>query len=143
MKYRVMLIGDYDSVIELWARSDGVRLRDADSRASIEAYLIRNPDMSFVAEADGEIVGSVMSCHDGRRGYIQHLSVDAPYRRNGVGKHLVSLCLNALKEQGILKSHVMVLVNNEPARKFWRSQDWVEREDIKLYSYINGGGENT
>ncbi len=138
MHYRVMTIDDYSSIIDLWKRSDGVRLRDADSREGIDRYLSRNPGLSFVAQDTGNIIGTIMAGHDGKRGYIQHLSVDVSYRRRGIARELVRLCLEALREDGILKSHLMVLADNDRAKKFWCSLGWLDRKDIALYSYING-----
>ncbi len=143
MKYRPMTIDDYCSIVELWKTADGVRLRDADSREGIEKYLSRNPGLSFVADDAGKIVGTIMAGHDGKRGYIQHLSVASAQRRRGIGKELVRCCLDALKQQGILKSHLMILVENDVAKQFWSSLGWVDRVDIRLYSYINGSGPNT
>ncbi|MDR2212839.1 MAG: GNAT family N-acetyltransferase [Pseudomonadales bacterium] len=141
-QFRPMSIADYDASLALWTNTAGVRLRDADSRENVEKYLSRNPDLSFVAEADGKIVGTIMAGHDGKRGYIQHLSVAAPYRRQGIASRLVSLCLDALKSEGILKSHLMVLIDNQTAQQFWTALGWQRRRDIDLYSFINGAGEN-
>jgi addiction module HigA family antidote len=143
MQYRPMSIDDYGTIVELWMRSEGVRLRDADSREDIEKYLSRNPGLSFVAESAGKIIGTIMAGHDGKRGYIQHLSVEGSHRRCGIGRELVRRCLDALKKEGILKSHLMILVENEIAKQFWSGLGWVKRTDIRLYSYINGGGQNT
>jgi ribosomal protein S18 acetylase RimI-like enzyme len=140
--YRPMLIIDYDAAVSLWSSAAGVRLRDADSRAGIEKYLLRNPGLSLVAEANGEVVGTIMAGHDGKRGYIQHLSVAAPYRRQGIASQLVRLCLDNLKREGILKSHLMVLIENEAAKRFWSKLGWQQRRDIDLYSFINGAGKN-
>jgi ribosomal protein S18 acetylase RimI-like enzyme len=143
MQYRAMTLNDYDAAVELWKSAEGVRLRDADSREGIGAYLSRNPGLSFIAEAEGKIVGTIMAGHDGKRGYIQHLSVEASRRRRGIGRKLASLCLEALKQEGILKSHLMILVENETGRQFWSSLGWKGRPDIELYSFINGGSQNT
>ncbi|MCO7247546.1 GNAT family N-acetyltransferase [Halomonas sp. Mc5H-6] len=142
MHYRPMTIDDYDATIALWSESEGVRLRDADSREGIEKYLRRNPGLSFVAEEEGQLVGTIMAGHDGKRGYVQHLSVANSHRRNGIATQLVSLCLEALKHEGILKSHLMILPENEAAKQFWVSQGWMCRSDIKLYSFVNGDNPN-
>ncbi|MCD6731925.1 GNAT family N-acetyltransferase, partial [Vibrio cholerae] len=47
--FREMDISDYNEVIALWATTENVSLRDADSRPNIEAYLKRNQGLSFVA----------------------------------------------------------------------------------------------
>lgn len=142
MHYRTMTINDYEAAIALWCESEGVRLRDADSREGIEKYLLRNPGLSFVAEVKGELVGTIMAGHDGKRGYVQHLSVSDGHRRLGIATRLVNLCLEALKSEGILKSHLMILPENEAAQKFWANQGWAYRSDILLYSYVNGDNSN-
>lgn len=142
MHYRTMTIEDYDAAVALWLSTEGVRLRDADSREGIEKYLLRNPGLSFVAEVAEELVGTIMAGHDGKRGYVQHLSVAGAHRRAGIATQLVSLCLEALKNEGILKSHLMILPENKAAQEFWASQGWACRSDILLYSFINGGDLN-
>ena len=57
---RAMSLDDYDQVIELMKRTPGISLRDADSHEATARYLQRNPDMSFVAEVGGVLVGCVM-----------------------------------------------------------------------------------
>lgn len=142
MHYRTMTINDYDAAIALWSESEGVRLRDADSREGIEKYLLRNPGLSFVAEVGGQLVGTIMAGHDGKRGYVQHLSVADSHRRYGIATQLVNRCLEALKNEGILKSHLMILPENEAAKKFWIKQGWACRADILLYSFVNGDNHN-
>lgn len=142
MHYRTMTINDYEAAIALWSESEGVRIRDADSREGIEKYLLRNPGLSFVAEVEGDLVGTIMAGHDGKRGYVQHLSVADSHRRLGIATQLVNHCLEALKNEGILKSHLMILPENKAAQKFWANQGWAYRSDILLYSFVNGDDPN-
>jgi len=142
MIYRNMQISDYDSVIALWRDCAGVSLRDADSFQGIEKYLQRNPGLSFVGLEGSSIVATIMAGHDGKRGYIQHLAVANAARERGIASRLVELCLEALKLQGIEKSHVHVLGDNEPARKFWSGRGWFHRAEIVMYSFINGENKN-
>lgn len=137
-----MQISDYASVIALWRDCDGVSLRDADSPEGIEKYLQRNPALSFVALDGIDIVGTIMAGHDGKRGYIQHLAVADAARGQGIAGSLVELCLEALNLQGIEKSHVHVLGDNEPGRKFWSGRGWFHRAEIVMYSFINGENKN-
>lgn len=71
-----MTIDDDEAAIALWTESEGVRLRDADSR------------------------------------------------------------------EGILKSHLMILPENEAAQNFWANQGWAYRSDILFYSFVNGDNSN-
>ncbi|WP_246009031.1 GNAT family N-acetyltransferase [Vreelandella nanhaiensis] len=108
-----MTIEDYDAAVALWLRTEDVRLRDADSRGGIDRYLQRNPGLSFVAEAEGKVVSTIMGGHDSHRGFIQHLAIAASHRNAGIGSKLVKLCLDALKNEGIQKSHLMILVETK------------------------------
>ena len=140
---RVMTIADYDRVIELMRATPGVSIRDADSREATARYLARNPDLSFLAERDGQLIGCVLCGHDGRRGYLQHLIVLPEYRRQGIANALVECCLAQLEQLGIHKTHIDVFRTNELAQNYWESQGWQLRTDILRYSLIRKGGDNT
>ncbi|QPF76718.1 GNAT family N-acetyltransferase [Roseateles sp. DAIF2] len=138
-----MSITDYDAVLRLMQETPGVSVRDADSREATERYLARNPGLSFVASApDGRLLGCIMSGHDGRRGYLQHLVVRPEQRRQGIANRLVEHCLAALAALGIQKSHVDVFRSNELAQAYWASQGWLRRDDLHRFSLVRGGSEN-
>ena len=137
-----MQIDDYDEVLRLWATCEGLSIRDADSRDGVERYLTRNPGLSQVAVRGDRIVGSIMGGHDGKRGYIQHLAVAETARKQGVASRLVALCVEALKHEGIDKSHVHVLRHNQDGNAYWRRLGWQQRSEVVMYSFINGDNEN-
>ena len=132
---RTMTIEDYDAVLSLLQATPGVTVRDAESREATERYLARNPGLSFVAEYRGRVAGCVMCGHDGRRGYLQHLIVEPELRNRGLGRKLWKSCLDELEKLGILKTHLEVLVSNDPANRYWANAGWVRRDDIYRYSY--------
>jgi N-acetylglutamate synthase len=130
-------IGVYDEVRPLWEQAEGVGLHDhSDSREGIESYLTRNPGLSFVARADGIVVGAVLAGHDGRRGYLHHLAVNPDFRRQGIGRRLVDRCLDALQEAGIPKCHLFIFNDNVSGIGFWESIGWTPRSDISLVSKV-------
>lgn len=137
-----MTTEDYDSLVLLMQATPGISVRDADSREATTRYLERNPNLSFVAEEQGNIVGCVMCGHDGRRGYLQHLIVLPHYRRQGIANALVESCLAQLEQLGIFKSHIDVFRSNTQAQAYWESQGWEQRTDTYRYSYICNGGQN-
>ena len=139
---RPMQLTDYDAVMALMRQTPGVSIRDADSLDATRRYLDRNPGLSFVAQVDDELVGCIMSGHDGRRGYLQHLLVLPAYRKQGIAAALVEHCLTALEALGIVKSHVDVLKTNALAQAYWQQQGWTRRDDIERYSLIRAGGAN-
>jgi putative acetyltransferase len=125
----------YDCVHSLWKQTEGVGLHDdCDSKEGIRTYLERNPGMSFVATADGHVVGAVLAGHDGRRGYIHHLAVHPDYRMKGLGRRLVQSCLDAFRTLGIRKSHIFIFNDNLDGIAFWKSVGWTPRSDISIIS---------
>ncbi|RIE01660.1 GNAT family N-acetyltransferase [Cohnella faecalis] len=129
-----MTIHDYDQMIELWSSIDGLALSEADSRQNIEMYLNRNSRLSYVYEAEGDIVGTILSGHDGRRGYIYHVAVKQEFRKQGIAQRLVDLSMGRLKEEGIDKCHIFVLDDNEAGQQFWSRTGWDKRSGFSVYS---------
>jgi len=134
VKIRTLRIEDYDSITKLWQNTEGVKLTEVDSKANIQVFLESNPELSVVAEKDGEIVGAVLSGHDGRRGFLHHLAVRQDLRGKGIGSELVKVCLERLKAVGIDKCHIFVVKDNEEGMRFWNKIGWETRTDIQAMS---------
>jgi ribosomal protein S18 acetylase RimI-like enzyme len=123
---------DYDDVFALWRRSEGVGLGASDTRVAIAAYLRRNPGLSFVAHRKERLVGAVLCGHDGRRGYLHHLAVSTRYRRAGLGRGLVDICLDRLRTIDIHKCNIFVFADNVEGMTFWTHTGWTPRPDLSL-----------
>lgn len=131
MKIRVMEISDYEKVYALWMSCKNMGFNNLDdSKEGIEKFLKRNPDTSFVAVENDAVVGIVLAGHDGRRGYVYHMSVAENYRKQGVGTQLMSHCEDALKREGINKAALLVFNRNEAGNAFWEKQGFTVREDV-------------
>ena len=131
MKIRVMDISDYEKVYALWMSCKNMGFNNLDdSKEGIEKFLKRNPDTSFVAIEGDEVVGIVLAGHDGRRGYVYHMSVAEKYRKQGIGTQLINHCEEALKREGINKAALLVFNRNEVGNAFWEKQGFTAREDV-------------
>ena len=126
MQIRKMLSSDYNDVYNLWLNTPGTGLNTTDdSKEGIEKYLRRNPNTCFVAEKSGEIVGVILSGHDGRRGLIYHLAVKISEREQGIGNALIDHALEALNNEGIAKVYIIVLKGNAEGNAFWDKRGFV------------------
>ncbi len=96
----------------------------ATAAARLDAYLRRNPGLSFVARSEGRVVATVQCGHDARRGYLHHLAVAQHFRRQGLGAALVERSLARLAELGIPQCNIYVLGDNEEGLKFWEATGW-------------------
>ena len=131
MEIRKMTIQDYEKVYELWMSCKNMGFNDIDdSKEGISRFLERNPNTSFVAIENEKLIGIILGGHDGRRGYIYHLSVNENYRKNGIGSELVKNCLESFKLEKISKVALLVFKYNEVGNLFWEKQGFILREDI-------------
>ena len=144
MRYtlRKMTPSDYEPVIALWRAIPGIGLDDdSDSREGIARYLKRNRGLSFVALAQGTVVGAVLSGHDGRRGYLHHLAVAPTHRNLGIGRALLRRCLQALGRNGIPKCNIFLYRSNAKGRAFWKHNGWDLREDLSVLQKKTSAGQ--
>ncbi len=137
MEIRSMKIEDYDEVFAMWLITSKRALSSADSKENIEKYLNRNKGLSQVAICDGKIVGTVLSGHDGRRGFIHHMAVLPEYRRHHIGRALAEKAIQKLTKEGIEKTHIFCYKDNKAGQGFWTDFGFERRDDIYDFSYDN------
>ena len=136
---RLVTIDDYDGIFALWNSTEQSKraLNPVDdSREGIARYLKRNPNTCFLAlSKDGsgdapEVVGVILTGHDGRRAIIHHMCVHPSFRRQGIAGMLVKKAEEALKAEGINKIFGLVFKDNDPANAFWESQGYTLRTNL-------------
>ena len=87
MQIRAISPADHAALLDLWRRTPGLCVRAEDAYEPFCRYLARNPELSLLAEVGGQLAGCLLVGHDGRRGYLQHLVVDMPWRGRGLALH--------------------------------------------------------
>jgi ribosomal protein S18 acetylase RimI-like enzyme len=132
--FRAMHVEDYDQVNGLWRSLPGVRLDQSDERGRFEAYLERNPKMSFVCELDSRVIGTILCGNDGRRAFIYHLAVAPEHRRNGIAAELLRLTEEKQKVLGMDKCVVFVLNENTLGKSFWTSRGFACHHEAETMS---------
>jgi ribosomal protein S18 acetylase RimI-like enzyme len=120
-----MQIAHYDKVAQFWKVNFGKAISlEFDSRERTAAYLKRNTDMSTVAQIEGEIIGTVLCGHDGRRGTLYHVAVSEGHRRKGIASDMVERSLSCLKQEGINTAVLFAHVENVNAVEHWKKSGW-------------------
>lgn len=130
---RPVTIGDYDAIFALWNSTEQSRraLNPVDdSREGIARYLQRNPNTCFAAVSEGQIIGVILTGHDGRRGIIHHMCIHPACRRMGIASRLVARAEEALKQEGIHKIFGLVFKENEDGNAFWERQGYTLRTNL-------------
>lgn len=123
---------DYEQALALWNSAPGVRA--SETPEEFERILKRNPGLSPAARIDHKLVGAVLCCHDGRRGYLYHLAVAETHRRQGIARRLVDQCLERLAAEGISRCTIFLVADNIAGREFWLRSGWFERTDLVAFA---------
>ena len=66
------------------------------------------------------IVGSVMAGHDGHRGWIYYLAVMPSHQKSRLGRTLMEIGENWLRDQGVWRMQLMVRSENRATQDFYR-----------------------
>ena len=137
MTIRAMTSSDYDAVYALWKTIRGFGLRSIDdSKEGVRRFLLRNPLTCVVAEKEGAIVGAILCGHDGRSACFYHVCVREDHRRQGIGRKMVTFCIEALKKESINRVILNAFVKNEIGNMFWKSMGWRLMTDSHYYDYV-------
>ncbi|MDB5085312.1 MAG: family N-acetyltransferase [Bacilli bacterium] len=130
-----MKIENYDNIALFWKRNFGKAVStEFDSKQRIESYINRNPGISSVAVHDGEIVGSVLCGHDGRRGTFYHVAVDEEFRGKGIAHRMIERSSSLLKQEGIDTAVLFAHTDNIKAVTYWKKNGWTSYLNV-LYHF--------
>lgn len=128
-------LSDYDRIIELWKEGNlPLKPMGRDSREEIERQ-IKLPQVIFlVAEFEGQIVGTVMATHDGRKGWINRLAVAKDFRGRGLGQLLVREAEKELEKQGLMIFAALIEEDNEPSINLFKKLGYEYHPEIKYFT---------
>jgi ribosomal protein S18 acetylase RimI-like enzyme len=120
---------DIDAVLAFWrVGAEGASI--SDDPDGVGALIARDPEALLLAEADGQIVGTVIAGWDGWRAHLYRLAVHPDQRRRGIGTALLEAAERRLSALGARRLDAMVLDRNELAHHAWqaagykRDPDW-------------------
>jgi ribosomal protein S18 acetylase RimI-like enzyme len=132
MHIRIFRDSDADAVAALWrAVFPNERPHNEAARIFAEKRDVQ-PELFFVAEIDGAVVGTVVAGYDGHRGWLYRVAVDPAYQRHGVGTAMVRHAEQALLAMGCPKINLQVRSNNAAVVAFYRKLGWQMEELISL-----------
>lgn len=138
LNIRKFRMEDYSSVLELWKLA-GLTIRPGDERDDVRLKLQRDPELFLVAEANGEIVGTVMGAWDGRRGWIYHLAVRPNQQRKRIGTTLLGEVENRLIAIGAKKVNAQVYSSNHRSLDFFKAAGYQAQPDLVMIGkYLRG-----
>lgn len=99
----------------------------------------KEPLRFFVAEVDGNVVGTTMVSRQGKVGYISTVMVHPDYRRRGIAKRLLERAVNYIRKSGMERAVLHVDCVNEPAKNLYVKLGFKEFEKM---AYLVGDVNN-
>ncbi|UCC16181.1 MAG: GNAT family acetyltransferase [Dehalococcoidales bacterium] len=123
--------GDEEAVINLWQACNLIKPWN-NPHQDINRKLKDSPELFLVGTINGIIVASVMAGYDGHRGWIYYLAVDPGYRKQGLGRQIMSVAEEKLLELGCPKIDLMVRRNNPDVFKFYEKIGYGHDEVITM-----------
>jgi ribosomal protein S18 acetylase RimI-like enzyme len=129
IRIREFQITEYDEVYDLWKKA-GLIIRPGDDLLGVRVKLQRDPDLFLVAEDSRRIVGCVLGAWDGRRGWINHLAVEASHQRKGVGSSLIRELEKRLIQKGARKVNAQVYKSNTRSVEFFKAAGYEIHSDL-------------
>ena len=109
-----------DAVLELWRQADATP-NATDNVAELRRAIADSPAILLVAEADGQVIGSIIGSFDGWRGNIYRLAVHPHFRRQGLARALVAEVETRLRQQGAKRITSLVEKDHSWATAFWQA----------------------
>jgi ribosomal protein S18 acetylase RimI-like enzyme len=111
---------DIDEVLALWKRAE-TGPSTTESAEDVRWLLERDPDALLLADAAGEVVGSLIAGWDGWRGTFYRLAVDPAHRRRGLATQMVRAGEERLRALGAKRLNAIVESEEADAMSFWAS----------------------
>lgn len=109
---------DEFSVIELW-NVCGLTRPWNDPKKDIARKLAVHPELFLVGTDNEKIVASVMAGYEGHRGWINYLAIAPAYQGSGLGRELMEVAEEKLRDLGCPKINLQVRTGNVAVRQFY------------------------
>jgi ribosomal protein S18 acetylase RimI-like enzyme len=113
-------VDDVGAVLELWRRAEASP-SPTESVEDVRGLLERDPEALLLAEADGQIVGSLIVGWDGWRAAFYRLAVDPAHRRHGLATELVRAGEARFRALGARRLGAIAESHKPAAMAFWAS----------------------
>jgi ribosomal protein S18 acetylase RimI-like enzyme len=119
---------DLEAVLDLWALSNA-RSTVTDTIEPLRGLLATDPQALIVADARGELVGSLIAAWNGWRGSFYRLAVHPDHRHRGLATRLVREGEKRLRERGAVRLDAIVTADESAAMSFWDAVGYALQSD--------------
>jgi ribosomal protein S18 acetylase RimI-like enzyme len=138
MQISPMTLEQAPGAIALW-QAAGLTRPSNDPHADF-ARAVQGPSSVVLAgRREGDLVATAMVGHDGHRGWVYYLAVDARARGQGLGRAMMAACERWLRERDIPKIDLMVRCDNGAVQGFYSALGYTQDDVIVLSRRLDQG----
>lgn len=120
MQIRSFQLSDYRYVAELLEEVLSEEFCE-ETMGAFARQLSWDSELVLVAESAGNITGVLIGTIDQQKGYVYRIAVQEEFRRQGVGRALVTMMKNRFRQRKVLKVFIAGDKHNEGLRPFYES----------------------
>jgi ribosomal protein S18 acetylase RimI-like enzyme len=136
---RRLAVDDYDAIVSLWQRAGpSVRLEGRDAEEEFAKQMTGGAQTVIGLEQGGGLIGVVIATHDGRKGWINRLSVHPNHRYQGHGARLIAEAERALQAQGVRVIAALIEDWNQASLALFQREGYVLHKNIYYLSKREG-----
>ncbi|HEV8396441.1 MAG TPA: GNAT family N-acetyltransferase [Vicinamibacterales bacterium] len=118
MNLRPATTDDAERIVRFWQDS-GASMGPTDSVEQVRRAVTHPAALLIVAEAEQEMIGTLLGTFDGWRGNMYRLVVHPDWRRQGIGRQLVKRVEQFFAERGARRITVLIEADRPWAVAFW------------------------
>lgn len=135
LKFREMVINEYDKLIDLWEKAElDYKPKGRDSKKNIALQIGKDNCFFILVELNGQIIGSILASHDGRKGWINRIAVLPKFHRKGIASKLIEEAEKTLGNCGIEIFACLIEGWNEKSMKLFEKKTYKNFEGIKYFT---------
>jgi ribosomal protein S18 acetylase RimI-like enzyme len=128
----------YDAAIRLWQDSGLTRpWNDPEADLRRAAGGSASCVLAAIGDDDGLLATAIVG-HDGHRGWVYYLAVDAAQRGSGLGRQMMETCEDWVWSRGIPKIQLMVRATNRGTIGFYEHVGYADSEVVVLGRRLDG-----
>ena len=132
LSVRMYRAADHDAIVRLW---DRVFADDPPWNAPADLIRIKRgvqPELFFVCELDGAVVGTAVAGFEGVRGWVHKVAADPDQRRSGIARHLMAVVEDGLRSAGCPKLNLQVRAGNDAAVAFYKAAGYAIEDRVSM-----------
>ncbi|MGB7961427.1 MAG: GNAT family acetyltransferase [Propionicimonas sp.] len=136
MRISTLPSGLTTAAVDLW-KTCGLTRPWNDPDADLTRAMVGPSSTVLAAIADEQLLGTVMVGHDGHRGWVYYLAVQAGRRNMGLGRTLMMAAESWLEQQGMPKVQLMVRSDNDAVIGFYEQLGYVDQGVVVLGRFLD------